>query len=145
MSSSDWRSWCNESLHRELQYNLTALDAWSFTAITLYAVVALVAAVLWVRWLQLSDSCKSLLWPGFKWFVPPAISTSTPTLIDTQSPSDSDKLLPYDCVAALLFASSSHQVPGASSCRLHLRLLEQRWLSWRQSIRVPHVPHGRLV
>jgi hypothetical protein len=65
------------------------------------------------------------------------------TLIDTQSPSDSNKLLPYDCVAALIFASSSRQVRGASSCRLHLRLLEQRWLSWRQPIRVPHVRHGR--
>jgi hypothetical protein len=71
MSSSDWRRWCDESQNRELQSNLTALDGWSFTAITVYSVAALVAAFFWRRWLRLSNVRKESLWPGFKWFAPP--------------------------------------------------------------------------
>jgi len=71
MSSSDWRRWCNESQHRELKSSLTALDGWSFTAITVYALAALVAAFFWLRWFQLTAAHKALIWPGFKWYAFP--------------------------------------------------------------------------
>jgi hypothetical protein len=95
MSSSDWRRWCDESQRRGLQSNLASLDGVSFVAITVYAVAAAVAASVWLRCIRLKDSQRELLWPGFKWFVPPRAALNTSLQINRRKSQTFDHVIVF--------------------------------------------------